>query len=638
MSRFVHAGYYFIHYGYIVASLLSIKMDNQEGYPMSRTPNRAIGPKAHGPMNQQPAKNHQTGHVAAPLGARVAGSGSEVELERVAGFLVELCVELDTSLEPNTVNPHLNMILHLIQGHLEGRLVSASSIVSASGVPYATAMRKLGDIVDVGLVEQRPRTKTGKSFSLHPSPALLDRFSQLANRIDRIARATFASDRADEDYFFGGTYVPGQATIAPPHALPTPLKLPGGLRILVHGDPTFMVMESLKRQFEQIVGTGIHQRAFSIDRLRQEALRNAERKRSAYDLIAVDLPWIGEFAAKGVIRPLPEVMDTDDLDPNDFHTAVWRATHWNGQPYGVPSQTTPELVFYRKDWFARDGLAPPATHDDMIDAARHFHDSRSGRYGVAWNAARGTALGHTFMMTCAAFGQSIIDLPRIDGGYDVSQLGSRDYRPSFDTDRARDAAEYLLQLMEYSPPDILSMSWYERVRPYAAGKVAMAYGYTLLAPYFELDETCPAHGNTGYLPHPHGPEGVPIAPVGGYALCVPANLAEDRLPEAIAALTTFTSPAAQKLYAQNGSRTAPRYSVGADPEVRRLSEIFETVDEMSRRDELQFWPRPPIPQISDIIHLCGHELHDMLRGLVTPRDALARIQASAEKTLRTPVH
>jgi multiple sugar transport system substrate-binding protein len=295
-------------------------------------------------------------------------------------------------------------------------------------------------------------------------------------------------------------------------------------------------------------------------------------------------------------------------------------------------------MFYRKDWFAREGLTPPATHDEVIAAARHFHDSRAGRYGVAWNAARGTALGHTFMMTCAAFGQPIIDLPEIAGGYDVGELGTRDFRPTLDTERAHAAADYLMQLLEYSPPDILSMSWYERVRPYAAGKVAMAYGYTLLAPYFELDETCSAHGNTGYLPHPHGPDGTPIAPVGGYALCIPANLADERVADAVEALIAFTSPAAQKLYAQNGSRTAPRYSVGGDPEVQRLSPIFETVDQMSWRDELQFWPRPPIPQIPDIIQLCGTELHDMLRGLVTPRDALARVQAGAEEILKTPVH
>ncbi|GGH33080.1 ABC transporter substrate-binding protein [Cribrihabitans marinus] len=562
------------------------------------------------------------------------------ELGRVVDFLAEICIEIDTSLEPNTPNPHLNMILHLLRSHIEGRLVSASSMVAAAGVPYATAMRKLGDIQSAGLVEQRPRTKTGKSFSLHPSPDLLDRFNQLADRIDRIASAAFGAEgpgREAKDYYFGGSYVPGQALIPPPHALPRPLKLPGGLRILVHGDPTFMVMENLKRQFEQIIGTDIRQRAFSIDRLREEALRNATRSKSQYDLIAVDLPWLGEFVEKGLVRSLPEIMDVDRLDPSDFHTAGWRAAHWHGVPYGVPSQTTPELMFYRRDWFAREGLEPPSTTDAVIDAARRFHDPRNGRYGVAWNAARGTALGHTFIMTCAAFGQPVIDLPRIAGGYDADTLDGRDFRPMLDTDRAHAAADYLMQLMEFSPPDILSMSWYERVRPYAAGRIAMAYGYTLLAPYFELDETCPAHGNTGYLPHPHGPDGVPIAPVGGYVLCVPANLAEDRLPDAVEALIAFTSPAAQKLYAQNGSRTAPRYSVGSDPEVRRLSPIFELVDQMSWRDELQFWPRPPIPQISDIIRICGHELHDMLRGLVSPRDALARAQSRAEDIMRQPV-
>ncbi|WP_439155972.1 extracellular solute-binding protein [Yoonia sp.] len=559
------------------------------------------------------------------------------DLERVVHFLASLSMEMDNAVDPNTPNPHLNMILHLLRSHSEGRVVSPSSMVSAAGVPYATATRKLAEIQDAGLIERRPRTRTGKSHSLHPSPDLLESFSQLADRVDRLVRSTFGGARQTSettDYYFGGSYQPGRAAIAPPSALPQPLKLPGGLRILVHGDPTFMVMEGLKRQFEQMVGTDIHQRAFSIDRLHEETLRNADRPKSRYDLIAVDLPWVGEFVEKGVIRPLGDVMDVARLDPADFHTAGWQAAHWGGQPYGVPSQTTPELMFYRKDWFAEDGLEPPATTDAVIDAARHFHNPQRGRYGVAWNAARGTALGHTFMMTCAAFGQPIIDIPEIAGGYDAGNLAGQVLRPTLNTERAHAAADYLLQLLAFSPPDILSMSWYERVRPYGAGQVAMAYGYTLLAPYFELDESCPAHGNTGYLPHPHGPKGVPIAPVGGYVFCIPSNLAADRLEDAVEALVAFTSPGAQKLYAQNGSRTAPRYSVGADPEVRRLSPIFGLVDQMSWRDELQFWPRPPIPQISDIIRVCGNELHDMLRGIVSPRDALDRVQARAEDILR----
>ncbi len=607
---------------------------------MTRRQRRADGKQNSDPMQLSAANSSQFGQSGAIKPSDSAAMTTDPDLERMTLFLTNLLVELDNSIDPSTPNPHLNMILHLLRCHSEGRIVSPSSLVSASGVPYATATRKLAEIEKAGLIERRVRTRTGKSHSLHPSARLLDSFTQLADRIDRHVRSAFGmvnQTRETTDYYFGGSYQPGRAAIAPPSALPEPLKLAGGLRILVHGDPTFMVMEGLKRQFEQMVGTSIHQRAFSIDRLHQEALRNAERGRSRYDLIAVDLPWLGEFVEKGVIRPLSDVMDVARLDPADFHTSGWRAAQWGGQPYGVPSQTTPELMFYRKDLFAAEGLEPPETTDEVIHAARHFHNPDRGRYGVAWNAARGTALGHTFMMTCAAFGQPIIDIPRIAGGYDADTLAGRDLRPTLNTDRALAAADYLLQLLRFSPPDILSMSWYERVRPYGAGRVAMAYGYTLLAPYFELDSGCPAHGNTGYLPHPHGPEGAPIAPVGGYVFCVPANLAEDRIEDAVEALVAFTSPAAQKLYAQNGSRTAPRYSVGADPEVRRLSPIFELVDQMSWRDELQFWPRPPIPQISKIVDLCGQELHDMLRGIVTPRDALDRIQARAETLLQTKV-
>jgi len=586
-------------------------------------------------LNAIPPYNVQSGQDAS--GVEPAGAGAAI-LD-VVGFLESLCGEIDSTIEPSAPNPYLNMALQLIRSHLEGRTVTATSLVAASGVPYATAMRKLGDMQEAGLIEQRPRSRTGKSFSLHPSAKLMQTTSQLADRVRRLALQSFGTGGGrmggKEEYYFGGSYMESQALIQPPQVLPRPLTLPGGLRILVHGDPTFMVMDNLKRQFEQVIGTKIAQRAFSIDRLREEALRNAERASSRYDLIAVDLPWIGEFAESGVLLPLDEALDIARLYPSDFHTAGWRAAHWGGRAYGVPSQTTPELLFYRRDWFASAGLEPPATTGQVLSAARALHDPARGRYGIAWNAARGTALGHTFMMTCADFGQPIVTMDAIAGGFDADHLAGRDVTPTIDTPRAREAAEYLMALLEYSPPDILSMSWYERVRPYAAGKIAMAYGYTLLAPYFELDPSSPANGTTGYLPHPAGPGGSPVAPVGGYVLGIPANLAPDRRAAAAEALVAFTSPEAQKLYVMNGSRTAPRYSVGADPEVRRLSPIFEAVDAMSWRDELQFWPRPPIPEISRIIAICGQELHDMLRGVVAPREALAKAQSRAEAAMRT---
>jgi multiple sugar transport system substrate-binding protein len=569
---------------------------------------------------------------------RFAAPGAKSQMLRTILFLDALGDELEDIGDLSSPNPNLRIMAALMRGHIEGKTVTATSLIGASRAPYATANRRVQEMVDTGLIEKRTRTKTGKSYSMHPSETLLEHWMQLSNRLARLCNMHFGGDTAPDetaDYYFGGTYMNAKS-IPPLQVLPDPIKMAGGLRVLAHGDPTFMVMDNLKRQFEQTLGTQIHQRVFSIDRLRYEALRNAERKASRYDIIAVDLPWVGEFADKGILMPLGEAMDIADLDPADFHTAGWQGAHWDGRLYGVPAQTTPELLFYRKDLFAQAGLVPPTTTEELLTAAATLHDPQHGMHGIAWNAARGTALGHTVLMTLADFGQPVLDLPKIAGGFDTSHLSKSDYKVTIDTDAGLRAAEFLMELMKYSPPDILSMSWYERVRPYAAGRIAMAYGYTLLAPYFELDEASPAQNQTGYLPHPSGPGASPVAPVGGYMMGIPANLPKDRVADAVAALRVFTSPEAQKLYAQNGSRTNPRYSVASDPDVRRMSPIFEAVDAMSWRDELQFWPRPPIPEINQIIQICGEEFHDMLRGIISPQDALRHAQERADATLRPP--
>lgn len=554
----------------------------------------------------------------------------------VLSFVEDLSYELEATLDVIAPNPHLRMAMYLLRSHFEGKAITPTSLINASHVPYATATRRMKEMLDAGLIELRPRTKTGKSFSVHPSDKLLEQWLQISGRVGRLAEQRFGGPVKTEgttDYYYGGSYKAAQS-IPPLPVRAEPLKAPGGIRVLVHGDPTFMVMDNLKRQFEQVIGTKITQRAFSIDRLREEALRNAERQTSRYDIIAVDLPWIGEFAHKNVLMPLDKVMDVDRLDPADFHTAGWKAAHWGGRAYGVPAQTTPELLFYRRDLFAKAGLELPATTDQLLHAAKVLHNPARGHYGIAWNAARGTALGHTFLMTMADFGQPVLDLPAIAGRFDTDHLADGNYRPTIDTEAGLRAAEFLMELLKYSPPDILSMSWYERVRSYAAGNIAMAYGYTLLAPYFEQDETSPAYGQTGYLPHPAGPNARQIAPVGGYVLGIPANLAPDRVSDAVEALSIFTSPEAQKLYVQNGSRTNARYSVCADPEVRSTSSIFEAVDQVSWRDELQFWPRPPVPEICDIIQICGEEFHDMLRGILSPREALRTAQARADAVIK----
>ena len=86
-------------------------------------------------MQQELAQNIRYGQARTATSERRASKPAGAELSRIVAFLAELGGEIEAALEPNTPNPHLNMVLHLLRCHIEGRLVSASSIVASTLMP-----------------------------------------------------------------------------------------------------------------------------------------------------------------------------------------------------------------------------------------------------------------------------------------------------------------------------------------------------------------------------------------------------------------------------------------------------------------------------------------------------------------------
>ena len=556
-------------------------------------------------------------------------------------FIDALGDEADQVLSLKRGYDETRLITSLLRNHLEGRLTTTSTLANASGLGYGTAIRAINAIEERGLLVRRPRTKTGKSFSLHPTDKLIAEWQEYARRVRGAIGSTLGMGAAGKggigDYFFGASYGDSQ-TIPPPTPLQSKLNLQGDLRVLVHADPTFMAMNVLKRQFEGLYGVGISSRALSIDRLRQEILANADQKASRYDIIACDLPWFGELAEKDVLLPINDLIETDGVDLSDFHKVALASARYRGVQYGLPVQTTPELLCVRRDLCEAAGIGVPFTVADTLETARSLHNRAKGRSGIAWNAARGTPLGHTFMFVMGAMGRPFLNLSKIGDDFDAEWPEGENFRPMLQSDEAYATAEYLRELLDFSPVSILSMSWYERARAYADGEVGMAYCATLLAPLFEMNANSPAYGVTDFLPHPYGPAGKPIAPVGGYALAIPSNIAPDRIDAVWAALRSLTSPEVIKLYIENGSLVSPRFSVSMDPKVRQVSPVISIVDGMARSGILQHWPRPPVPEITDLIEIIGTEIHDMLQGAKSVDMALADAQNRADNLMRARGH
>lgn len=565
-------------------------------------------------------------------GGQTLGNGlSGYELDQFLDFVGSFTAEMQNCLKIDAPPRELEIMVQLVRSHLRGRLETPNSLIQKSGLSRGTAHRALDAMVSKGLIDRRARTKTGRTFSMHPSPALIDMWLDYARRTMALIGMSIGNKVAG-DYFFGASYLSG-ANIPPLPVRSEKLQLPGSLRVLLHADPTFLAMQKLKRQFEVHFGVPIEVRAVSLDRLHSEILDNATRQSSNYDVITCDTCWMAELIDKDIVQSLDDMSASSSQDALDFHREALATTRRGSQLFGLPVQTVPELLIFRQDLLSARDLDPPTTLKQLMSLAKALHDPTHGQSGICWNGAKGTPVGTTFMLLMADFGQPILNLPQQAGRFDDRNLQPDHYRPQLHTDAALEAAEFLIELMAYSPDDVLQMSWYERAKCYSEGRAAMAYCYTQIMPMFLNDPQSPAHGKTGFALHPSANEQSRIAPLGGWNLCIPTNIAPARLDPLREAVKTLTSATATKLYIENGSTVSSRFSVCNDPGIAHDRPIIPIVDQMARLDQIQAWPRPAVRELDGLVRILGEEIHAMLLRNKKPQAALRDAQARSDKLM-----
>lgn len=532
-------------------------------------------------------------------------------------------------------DPRWNITAFAMRRHLEGKLITITSLAAASGAPYGTAMRRISTMIDEGLLMKRSRSRSGKSFSIHPTNQLIHEFEAYAARVKMLIGKTFGFSSDDGNgFYFGGSYMAARI-------LPYPSVMRRGLghgqivRILSNADPTFKTLSDFSSNLREFCGSQLEITTLPLDDLRKEILANSAAKSSKYDVIALDMPWMGEMAEEGVVLPLDDLIREHRFQHTDFYVGTWRGGRWGGKQFGVPIQPTHELLFYRKDLFEASGLEAPHSTEDVLAAARTLHRSEFHMSGIVMNYGRGTPVAHSFIQTKAAFGEPVINLPRISPGeFETSELIGENYRPLIDTEIAHQTAEYLLALREYAHPDSIRCNWDRRIRLFSQGQAAITYGWSARASAFELDESSPAFGKVGFMPHPHGLRGSSISPIGGFVLAIPANLPPRHINRAWRLIAYLTSPELMKWYVLNGSLVSPRFSTSADPEVRAISPIISAVDTMERRGQLQLWPRPPIAEFHGITRILGEHIFEMLYGNRSVRETLTNSQNDVDALMR----
>jgi multiple sugar transport system substrate-binding protein len=551
---------------------------------------------------------------------------TEFELLRIISFLERVRAPYETLLSAAEPDPSWNIILYLMKNHLRGENSTMSSLASVAGVPFASAMRRIHKLIGSGDLQLKQRGSTGKSHFIEPSENLVTKFTDYAASVKCLLAETFGlrSGSGDsEDYYFGGSYSAGQ--IIPPLQIMDRSSTTGQqeLRFLLHDDNYFASMRNTWSDFRNKLSSRRNFKLLSLPDLRTEVFANARRTESKYDIIAINMPWLGESVACNVAQPLTDFLKRDSINPLDFHPNIWATGTWNKTQFGVPIYCTIEALAVRRDLFEEHGLHQPTTFEKTIEAAKALHNPKRGLHGVVWNAARGMPVAHSFMFFMGCCGSPVI---------------GEAMRPRILTESGRHTLKYMHELLAVSPLDILSIDWNMALDYFMSGQAAMIYCWTVRAARFEYDIRSTVKRKVAYYPHPHGPGGSTVSPIGGFLLSVPSSLPPERARLAYEAISWMASPSAMKEHVKNGFPVAPRFSVSADPEAAASTPIVGFVDRLAKQNKIQNWQRPPIPEYHMIERILGEEIFAALNGECSDVEALGRSQNRIDQTMREAGH
>jgi multiple sugar transport system substrate-binding protein len=237
------------------------------------------------------------------------------------------------------------------------------------------------------------------------------------------------------------------------------------------------------------------------------------------DIALIDSVWIAEFADRGYLHPLHAIdHHLAEEITNDVIPPIRPLHHFDGILYAVPADSDFCLLWYRKDWFHQEGLAPPQTWDEWLQCARHFQSPLvRQRYGLS-------PYPLLFVASPKAGETATYQLLPIlwSAGANVIASG----KVVLNSHAARRAVAFVADLVtrhRVASPEVISLPWNGPALAFASGSAAMAIGGS-----YERSLIKSAAGwddeeftlRAGFVPIPAGPDGAPATLLGGLSYAI----------------------------------------------------------------------------------------------------------------------
>ncbi|KPI33683.1 extracellular solute-binding protein family 1 [Actinobacteria bacterium OV450] len=157
----------------------------------------------------------------------------------------------------------------------------------------------------------------------------------------------------------GGTDGPGAGPSGASAALDVPgeIVLASGRDVTGKGGIRQQLIEEWNNR-QRNKGSANHARLVelpgSADQQRSQLLGALQSGSAEYDVVNLDVTWVPEFAAAGLVQQLPAQLVDSDVIPSVAATA-----RWGDRLYAVPFNSDVGLLFYRRDYLTAAGVTNP---------------------------------------------------------------------------------------------------------------------------------------------------------------------------------------------------------------------------------------------------------------------------------------
>lgn len=133
------------------------------------------------------------------------------------------------------------------------------------------------------------------------------------------------------------------------------------------------------------------------------------------DLILWDRFQTAAYASRGVLQPLDELVERDNVNMDAFYSEAVREMTVDGDLYGIPLLVDTRILFYNKDLM--DGVDVPTTWDEMKEIAPQVTKRDGARLSQAGFSLEDPGLFNMYMLQA---GGELIDVEDMSVNFDNS--------------------------------------------------------------------------------------------------------------------------------------------------------------------------------------------------------------------------